>query len=419
MSRWEDRRSKELLDWSYTNDDGIIVKVDSKDNVREKAATTKAVFRAMGTNKRRVIFSNLVLGMDKLWHMVVRASRDFGVSTTDPAFPSMNELQSIVGIPALASPARLSRVLHLNGWLDYAGVNLRWYALKYENPRTIWGEEATADGKRTLCACIGRCELVMTIFLDESFRGSLSSWQELVRGEFHKNSDGALRQEFERMMESVLGEICERAYPNPPYADLDISTAPGVARLVRHRAEDRMASLRAHLTCTEPDTAQLRPSPPSVGSFPHSAFFLYTFPELHKTEFKPAVMDPEACGLARPTAYHTSVMRVDMTATGGMQAQEYPGAQGYSTPTRTHTPHNPTQATKGLCPWRVMEVMQVMGHNNTVYQCKRQDCKGDHAIATQVDVTTKVTAADVANFPLAESLKESLRLAIRKIAPSW
>ena len=112
-------------------------------------------------------------------------------------------------------------------------------------------------------------------------------------------------------------------------------------------------------------------------------------------------------------------MRVDMTATGGMQAQDYPGAQGYTTPTRTHTQHNPTQATKGLCPWRVMEVMQIMGHNNTVYQCKRQDCKGDHAIATQVDVTTKVTATDVANFPMADSLKESLRLAIRKIAPSW
>ena len=246
----------------------------------------------------------------------------------------MNELQSIVGIPALASPARLSRVLHLNGWLDFAGVNLRWYALGYENVRTTWGEEATADGKRTLCACIGRCELVMTIFLDESFRGSLSSWQALVRGEFHKNSDGTLRQEFERMMESVLDELYERDYPNPPYADLDISTAAGAASLVRHRAEDRMASLRAHLTCIEPDIAQLRIAPPTVGTFPHSAYFLYTFPSLLQTEFNPSIMDPEACGLARPTAYHPSVMRVDTMTSGGIQETAYPGSQGYTTPIR-------------------------------------------------------------------------------------
>ena len=101
ISRWEDRRSKEIHDWSYTNDDGVVIKVDSKDNVKEKVATTRAVVRAMGNDKRRVVFSNLVLGIDKLWYMVVRASRDFGVSTNDPAFPSMNELQSIVGIPAL------------------------------------------------------------------------------------------------------------------------------------------------------------------------------------------------------------------------------------------------------------------------------------------------------------------------------
>ena len=64
--KWDDRKSKEIHDWSFTNDDGVVIKVDSKDNVKEKAATTRAVVRAMGKDKRRVVFSNLVLGMDKL-----------------------------------------------------------------------------------------------------------------------------------------------------------------------------------------------------------------------------------------------------------------------------------------------------------------------------------------------------------------
>ena len=180
-----------------------------------------------------------------------------------------------------------------------------------------------------------------------------------------------------------------------------------------------MASLRAHLTCTEPDTTQLRTAPPSVGIFPHSAYFLYTFPSLLQTEFNPPMMDPEACGLARPTAYHPSVMRVDMTTSGGMQEQEYPGSQGYTTPTRKHTQHNLSQSKTGLFPWRVMEVMQVTSNNNTVFHCKRPDCKMDHAITTPAEVTTRVTAPDVANYPMADSMKELLRAAIRKIAPSW
>ena len=66
-----------------------------------------------------------------------------------------------------------------------------------------------------------------------------------------------------------------------------------------------------------------------------------------------------------------------------------------------------------------MEVMQVTSNNNTVYHCKRPDCKGDHAITTQAEVTTRVTATDIANYPMADSMKELLRVAIRKIAPSW
>ena len=70
-------------------------------------------------DKRRIVFSNLVLGMDKIWYMVVRASRDFAAATDVSAFPSMAELQGILGIETLKSPARLSRVLHINGWLDF------------------------------------------------------------------------------------------------------------------------------------------------------------------------------------------------------------------------------------------------------------------------------------------------------------
>lgn len=174
---------------------------------------------------------------------------------------------------------------------------------QYENLRTKWGEEATADGKRTLCASIGRYEILLTIFLDESFRGSLSSWQALVRGEFHKNSDGALRQEFERMMESVLCELYEKDYPNPPYAALDISTAAGAASLMRHRAEDKMASLWTHLSCVEPDILQLYTAAPTVGKFPHPGYFAHTYPALLKREFDPWVMAPRHA--AWPALRHT------------------------------------------------------------------------------------------------------------------
>ena len=101
----EERKTRDIHDWSFTNDDGVLLKVDSKDGVKEKAATTRAIVRAMGKDKRRAVFSNLVLGMDKIWYMVVRASRDFGAATDVPAFPSMAELQGILGIQALESPA--------------------------------------------------------------------------------------------------------------------------------------------------------------------------------------------------------------------------------------------------------------------------------------------------------------------------
>lgn len=154
-----------------------------------------------------------------------------------------------------------------------------------------------------------------------------------------------------------------------------------------------------------------------MGKFPHPAYFTYTHPSLLKSEFNPWGMDPEACGLACPTAHHPSVMRVDVATSGGIQQPEYPGSQGYTTPTRTQQTQHKNRT--GLCPWRIMQVMKVPCHNGTPMHCKRPDCTLDHSITTTTDVTTRVTATDVANYSMDDSMKETLRAAIRKIAPAW
>lgn len=115
-------------------------------------------------------------------------------------------------------------------------------------------------------------------------------------------------------------------------------------------------------------------------------------------------------------------MRVDIATSGGIQQPEYPGSRGgYTTPPRTQQSQhkNRTNNAPGLCPWRIMEIMNVPCHNGKTMHCKRPDCTLGHAITTATDVTTKVTATDVANYPMADSMKETLRTAIRKIAPTW
>ena len=133
-------------------------------------------------------------------------------------------------------------------------------------------------------------------------------------------------------------------------------------------------------------------------------------------------MDPEACGLARPTVFHPSVMRVDIGTGGRIQQPEYPGSRGqFTTPTRTQQSQNKTRTptAQGFCPWRVMELMGVPCHNGTTMYCKRPECTMNHAIATATEVTTKVTSADVANYPAVKGMKETLRVAIRKVASTW
>ena len=90
-------------------------------------AASRALVRAMSDDKQALLIRDGSLLIYQLWDRVVRASRDFATAGKDTAFPHMGQLQELVGVAAIQSPNRLSRVLHFGGWVGYAGVTLRWF----------------------------------------------------------------------------------------------------------------------------------------------------------------------------------------------------------------------------------------------------------------------------------------------------
>jgi hypothetical protein len=178
----------------------------NKDAYTERMAASRAMVRAMSNNKQAMLIRDGSLLIHQLWDRVVRASRDFATAGRDAVFPHMGQLQELIGISALQSPHRLSRVLHFGGWVGYAGVTLRWFIQQCEEGYTVWGAEVSLDGKRMIWYAIQRVETMLTIFLDESFAGTLSGWAAITRGEFSKNSDGAIRAIFEGMMQEFAAD---------------------------------------------------------------------------------------------------------------------------------------------------------------------------------------------------------------------
>ena len=216
----KERNRRVLMDWTITNTEGRVLAFANKDAYTERMAASRAMVRAMSNDKQAMLIRDGSLLIHQLWDRVVRASRDFATAGRDAAFPHMGQLQELVGIPALQSPHRLSRVLHFGGWVGYSGVSLRWFTQQCEEAYTVWGPEVSLDGKRMVWYAIQRVETMLTIFFDESFTGTLSGWAAITRGEFSKNSDGAIRALFEeKYLRYPVIDKFDRAIHRPLFSE--------------------------------------------------------------------------------------------------------------------------------------------------------------------------------------------------------
>ena len=418
-----DRNHRVLMDWSITNTDGRVLAFANKEAYTERMAASRAMVRAMSNAKQARLIRDGSLLIHQLWDRVVRASRDFATAGRDAAFPHMGQLQELVGIPALQSPHRLSRVLHFGGWVGYSGVSLRWFTQQCEEAYTVWGPEVSLDGKRMVWYAIQRVETTLAVFLDESFIGTLSGWAEITRGEFSKNSDGAIRALFEGMMQEFAADLLEQDKPRTPRGTpTSVASAEGVAALLRQHSEEALDRMWSHLSCRKgTDGTHTHPDVPFVGIYPHTSFFANTHNKLASDEFWPRRGDASEGGRAKPVMNHPSVVRLDVGRGEHVDQEDYPRSSPWATPPpATKTKRTQQDANQGFCPWRVMEVMGIKTNSGSVMTCRKAaSCTMNHAVTSVTEVTQQVKGQEVANYAIADSTKDALRTALRATDPTW
>ena len=307
--------------------------------------------------------------------------------------------------------------------MGYSGVSLRWFTQQCEEAYTVWGPEVSLDGKRMVWYAIQRVETMLTIFFDESFTGTLSGWAAITRGEFSKNSDGAIRALFEGVMQEFAADLLEQDRPSTPRGTpASFASAEGVAALLRQHSEEALDRMWSHLSCRKgTDGTHTHPDVPFVGIYPHTSFFANTHNKLASDEFWPRRADASEGGRAKPVMNHPSVVRLDVGRGEHVDQEDYPRSSPWATPPPALKAKRAQQdANQGFCPWRVMEVMGIKTNSGSVMTCRKAaSCTMNHAVTSAAEVTQQVKGQEVANYAIADSTKDALRTALRANDPTW
>ena len=226
--------------------DDIYVTGCSKDDGEKSVVKAQGILRVVSLVRRKEIMDNLVFSSTKVFRAITQASADHAQQRHTPGFGDLGELAQLTDNPLFTSEERISDFFHMR-WMvaeDPSGRNLRYHAAPGED--TSWELKPTQTGKRSLLAAIHRLELTFVMLFDETFRKTLTVFDDIVNLTHSETFDAIIRVTVEKCLGQWAEDVVSRRHPSAEGCEkLTMGSPQACAKLLRIYAASAMSQVNS------------------------------------------------------------------------------------------------------------------------------------------------------------------------------